>query len=208
MATRFAGVFSKILRYLYGEKPLPAGKGVLIFTSQNPTPGVLQDTPQNKPENPESLTPDIKPVYESEQKELKDYNISAWDELLQYLSVSGLPFWVQKGSYGKPENSVVVLGVSEKEAQQLAAWFEQESVVWAGRNGQHMLYKMIGQNGEISDLTKTDVELIVGEAIPLEDFYSGVGRKNKDLRKYSIPYFGRPSGGPPIPRKINKSTGT
>lgn len=101
--------FVKVMRYLVGQKD--DGKGIAIFTSQNPG---------------KELSP-------KENKQI-------FNELKDKLQSKRYTFFEQIGMYGGFEKSLVVIDISKRDARKFSDTYNQDSFIW-GDDGEYWMIR-------------------------------------------------------------------
>lgn len=138
--------FVKAMKYLKGLKPI--GKGMAILTTDNPM-GQPADSATNK---------------------------TNFEEMEAILKKMGKSYFKQKGHYGGIENSVIILNISQKDAQTIAndkRW-KQDSFIWAEAAPNGIVYHFIRGTKKIT----TQSVSTGSEVQSLKDFFSEIrGRK-------------------------------
>lgn len=101
--------FIKVMKYLTGQKD--DGKGIAIFTSQNPG----------------------KELTSKENKKI-------FNELKDLLKKKRYTYFEQIGVYGGFEKSIVVIDISKQDAKYFSDMYKQDSFIW-GNDGKYIMVR-------------------------------------------------------------------
>lgn len=116
----------------------------------------------------------------------KEYNTKATEDLIRNLRVGNYRYYLTKGKYGNPENSVMIYNISLDDTIKLAYQYNQESVIFVDmtKDGE-VSYQYWEGDDHNSPLKKQHEEHEIVDATNDEDLYTKVSRHFK----FRIPFF-------------------